>query len=323
MGVKPSVKSVKLVPTLCLLALVSLCIQSFLFLQSAASQPSQVRVPRQGTVKQHASAGHAHSHSRTLSPIPQTIHQIYKTTHASGWGSRAQFIQSWIERNPSFRHAVVDDEAALKFLDKHFSTEEKVLDAYRRFPLTVLRTDLLRYLLVYIHGGLYADADTICEQPIGDAFTNWTRNHTNVSFIGALEWFRDPMHKEQHTTQIAQWAFAAAPRHPALRTLIDEIVERTLAAPLEFLANQSHVLELTGPTPFSRHLTDYLLRNGDILDQTIALATTSTSTVSWPTQSGGMGSHCPILMPLCRINLQGHGLTGGGIRQKGNLVFKN
>lgn len=51
------------------------------------------------------------------------------------------------------------DEQAMEFVTKVLSAVPDIADAYLSYPYYVLRTDLLRYLLIWYYGGFYADMD--------------------------------------------------------------------------------------------------------------------------------------------------------------------
>ncbi|KAJ3380646.1 membrane-bound alpha-1,6- mannosyltransferase Initiation-specific [Chytriomyces hyalinus] len=203
------------------------------------------------------------------SSIPQLIFQIFKSSRKEDWNSRRPFIESWTRLNPTFGHTVVDDDAALEFVEKHFDSD--VLDAYRSFPLIVSRTDLLRYLLIWEHGGLYTDADTVCEKSIGESFATWTEGRGDVLFISSIEqWFKDESQPDSRpSTSITQWSFAAARRHPILGNLIREITNATLRATPQFLRDRNNVIGFTGPSIYSRHIREFMLEFGEDLEAAV------------------------------------------------------
>ncbi|KAI8822353.1 hypothetical protein BJ741DRAFT_635625, partial [Chytriomyces cf. hyalinus JEL632] len=205
--------------------------------------------------------------------IPQRIFQIFKSSRKEDWNSRRPFIESWTRLNPEFGHTVVDDDAALEFVEKHFDSD--VLDAYRSFPLIVSRTDLLRYLLIWEHGGLYTDADTVCEKSVGEGFETWTEGREDVLFISSIEWFKDESQPDSRpSTSITQWSFAAARRHPILGNLIREITNATLTATPQFLSDRNNVISFTGPSIYSRHIREFMLEFGEDLEAAVVASKT-------------------------------------------------
>jgi hypothetical protein len=53
----------------------------------------------------------------------------------------------------------VTDEKAIEFMSHELSPIPEIATVYNSYPYNVLRADLLRYLLLWYHGGFYADID--------------------------------------------------------------------------------------------------------------------------------------------------------------------
>ncbi|OKL63853.1 hypothetical protein UA08_01118 [Talaromyces atroroseus] len=61
--------------------------------------------------------------------------------------------------NSEWEYALVTDEKAINFVTNVLSAVPEIAGAYMSYPHYVLRTDLLRYLLLWYYGGFYADMD--------------------------------------------------------------------------------------------------------------------------------------------------------------------
>lgn len=95
-----------------------------------------------------------------------------------------------------------------------------------------------RYAILYAYGGVYADVDTRCLQPLSQwlppkdgAAAGLPLRHlynsltwSNCSLLVALE----------HGLDFCQWTIAAAPRHPALLATVREIIARGTGIDLTF-----------------------------------------------------------------------------------------
>ena len=93
--------------------------------------------------------------------IPQVLWQTGKGA-LSPEKRKAQ--QSWRNLNPYIRLEYHDDAAASKFILENFGSH--VHELYESFPLGVMRSDFWRYAVLFVNGGIYSDADTICKRPI-------------------------------------------------------------------------------------------------------------------------------------------------------------
>jgi len=161
---------------------------------------------------------------------------------------RKEWVQSWRLLHPQHVHKIWTDADALTFVRSTF--DARIVDAYQRLPLVVQRTDLLRHLLLWQHGGTYADIDVRCLRPM----STW-KVAANATMIVGLEWDRD-MH--ENDTQICQWTMAAQPRHPVVRDVIQMVVDAVHRASNETLHDRDQVVPLTGPLPWTRVIMQYL-----------------------------------------------------------------
>jgi mannosyltransferase OCH1-like enzyme len=96
--------------------------------------------------------------------IPKTIWQTYKDPYDSLAGYMKDTIQTWKDINPEYEHRYMDDAQAAQFvLDEYGEEWHKI---FMGFPIGVMRGDLWRYMVIYKYGGVYADLDTECLNPI-------------------------------------------------------------------------------------------------------------------------------------------------------------
>lgn len=133
-----------------------------------------------------------------------------------------------------------------------------VLEIYDRLPRRILKSDLFRYLMIFLKGGVYADPDTSCIVPVAEWGQNGTTKdmtdfrllqlattaqaliHGNSSrssptpineappaLIVALE--TETTRDDSEGGHFAQYAFASAPGHPMFLDLLQHIVEASRA----------------------------------------------------------------------------------------------
>ena len=69
--------------------------------------------------------------------------------------SSSPCLLKWLEV-PHSRHVILDAESAELFVRHYFP---QYLQLYNDFPKPVMRSDLLRYLLLYQFGGIHSDVD--------------------------------------------------------------------------------------------------------------------------------------------------------------------
>lgn len=126
----------------------------------------------------------------------------------------------------------MDDVLCDKFVQENFSAEFHQM--YKDLPLGVMRADVWRVAVVYAYGGVYADIDTECVTSIGE----WCKGQLTVA-------------EETSDGNIANYAFAATARHPALESVLNNMMEKW--------ENKTH-FNSESKTPvqdFGQHAFDY------------------------------------------------------------------
>lgn len=70
--------------------------------------------------------------------------------------------RTWQEQNPDWEYHLWNGEEMDELVARHFP---EYLSMYRSFPYNVQRWDTIRYMILYVYGGLYTDLDTECFRP--------------------------------------------------------------------------------------------------------------------------------------------------------------
>lgn len=147
--------------------------------------------------------------------------------------------RSWIGLNPGYQYKLmgIGLESGDDFVIKHFSHDKSIMDTYFALRNPGLKTDLLRYLILWIEGGIYSDLDTWTFKPV-DA---WVPEHMKgqVGVIVGIEWdqldgdrwpaFDNGPSDMTHEVQFCQWTLAGAAGHPLFKNAAMMSVERIAA----------------------------------------------------------------------------------------------
>jgi len=140
--------------------------------------------------------------------IPRKLFQTWETKPLSD--EFKTLPQSWIDHNPTYEYILFDKDDRYNFIKENF--DASVLNAYCKIVPGAYKADLWRYCVLYIHGGVYADIDTICKCSIDD-FLNET-----IKFITVVD----------ITNQVGYNLFnsfiATIPKHPIMLDCIKRIV---------------------------------------------------------------------------------------------------
>ena len=169
--------------------------------------------------------------------IPKIIWQTYKDPYDMLMDYMHDSINTWRGLNPDYDYRYMDDTQAAEFVLNEYGQEWH--DLFVGLPVGVMRGDLWRYMIIYKYGGVYADLDTECLEPI----SVWMKE--DKEFIVCPENDKD----------FCQWTFAAASGHPFLKSVLDYIKQKLTNPDYN---KQHFVHEHTGPTAWSNGILNAL-----------------------------------------------------------------
>ena len=143
--------------------------------------------------------------------IPKKIYQAWHTKHHPE--KMRECVNRLKEQNPEFEHYLFDDMDCRDFIVTHFDTS--VVNAFDKLIPRSYKSDLWRYCVLYIHGGIYLDIKYECQN--------------NFKFI-------DLIHREHFVLERPiEWApnrygvynalIISKPNNPIFKNCIDRIVE--------------------------------------------------------------------------------------------------
>ena len=137
--------------------------------------------------------------------IPSILWQTAKSVVELN--SFSKYINSWKVNNPTVDMRFMDDDMCKNFIRDNFSDE--VFFVYTSLPLGIMRADMWRIAVVYIHGGIYSDTDVLSLKQIDGVLLD-----------------RDLVlcHEREHGNSVSNFFFAATPKHPVLKEVIDNMV---------------------------------------------------------------------------------------------------
>jgi len=132
---------------------------------------------------------HFRQHMESVTPVPRHIFQTWKEKVVTnpilkGWQ------QSWTDMNPGYSYTLFDDADNRAFVENNFPD---MLETYDGYEKTICRADAIRYMYLYVKGGIYADLDFQCLQSFEPLLKEMEKNKTHV-VLGGL----GKMDKECH-----------------------------------------------------------------------------------------------------------------------------
>lgn len=160
--------------------------------------------------------------------IPKIIHQIWLSKYMSIPPQFTNWGLSWKALNPDYQYIFWDDLKIDFFLNNYFGNKKGILD---RFPYDIQKCDILKYLILYVYGGIYADFDSKCVKNLTPLLDNKTFYITS-----------DPHYSE---TSLNNSFIASVPKNEFVSLIIDFCFEKALY--LKFNDRINAILNTTGP----------------------------------------------------------------------------
>ena len=153
--------------------------------------------------------------------IPKIILQTYKDNiiHEKIYNN----IDNMLHINSDYDYYLITDDIGRSLIKKYF--EKKILDAYDKLNIGAAKGDFLRYIAIYIYGGVYIDLDSSITTSLNKLIDN---NMTHY-----IIWDSD--------CNIMNTPIISKPRNPIILGIINEVVRR--------ISNyESNIFLATGPT---------------------------------------------------------------------------
>jgi len=207
-------------------------------------------------------------------PWPKRISQTWRDPEIV---SDKMFL-SWDEVMPDFDHLFLTDEQADVFVER-FCLENNLPEVHRAYfdilsVRRIFKADFIRYLVLFVRGGIWADIDTTVKKHFDDWLIGV--NSTEVGFITGMEmdWnvkgsnLEDKNHKEwnegNHRRCLTQYIFASKPGHPALLEMIARLVDSAVEIRHQAQFNKViNVGQMTGPDFMTSVLFDWVHKRFD------------------------------------------------------------
>lgn len=171
---------------------------------------------------------------------------------------------SWHLLNPKFVIHHFNDAEVETFVQKH---RPQLFPAFKNLQ-PVERADLFRYLVLYVHGGVYTDMDTTCKVPIGKWASEfgYTGTMDAADFIIGVEFKKGPRSVPDLPFQLLQWTIASAPKNP----ILDKVLDHCLSRIQEITeAKEIGVLLRTGPWAWTQAILATIERFGSPTGHTL------------------------------------------------------
>ena len=120
--------------------------------------------------------------------------------------------RTWMDRNPGWEYEYMSERKAVEFLEEHYGPDR--VDAYLGLSKGALKGDYWRFHCIAKFGGVYADIDAVCSEPL-DSWIDVAK-----SFIG----FKEFDGNGRYT--FCSWLFASSTEAPWMSEIADIVHDR-------------------------------------------------------------------------------------------------
>ena len=177
----------------------------------------------------------------------------------------ASTARSWTSKNPSHRYEVLTDNTDLAYVEINFGprglNRPDIVYMYRALTARIVKADLLRYLVMYVEGGVYADIDVEALKPF-ERFVPERFDEGDIDMIVGIEIdqpnFEDHPILGKKSKSFCQWTFVCKPRLPVMLHLVDNIIRWLNGVAKvqgvgigEVMLDFDEVISGTGPSAFT------------------------------------------------------------------------
>lgn len=191
--------------------------------------------------------------------IPKIIIQTWKSNTVSQ--RYMKLINSVKENNPHYKYLFFTDDDIENFFKMYYPD---YFVTYLRLPIIIQRIDFFRYVAVYHFGGIYLDLDMKVFLPFDEILNNSCvfpiDEYIDINFCKNNRY--KPYCDNGQEFLLGQYAFAAEPKHPFIKLLIDKIHER-----IEYYiqhvdySSEDYIYKTTGPDFVTDIYMDYQNKN--------------------------------------------------------------
>jgi len=191
--------------------------------------------------------------------IPKIIIQTWKTKEIPI--KYQGLVDSIKYNNPSYEYKFFTDADIEEFLKNNYPEYYKT---YQNLPILIQKIDFFRYVAIYHYGGFYFDLDMTGLYPLDELL--------NKDCVFPIDEFIQPHMCKANRFKyfcenkmyylLGQYAFAASPKHPFIKLLIDTIHQNLHKYIRNYVPNsEDYVYLTTGPDYVTKLYMNYSNKN--------------------------------------------------------------
>ncbi|PTB63451.1 glycosyltransferase family 32 protein [Trichoderma citrinoviride] len=208
--------------------------------------------------------------------LPKTQPYRWDLKHVRIDPRQLENTASWLAMNPDWQYTLIGQKGGDDFVNGHFGAHSRIAQVYHNLTNVGMKSDLLRYLVLGVQGGVYTDTDTVALKPVDAWIPAAARSRARL--VVGIEFDRrdgGPWADIPHWLQFCQWTIAAAPGHPVFSKMVDRVLRSLddLSAAHGLPVGQLHpesfeVMNSTGPAAWTDVVFEQLQEYNPLLNDT-------------------------------------------------------
>ncbi|RMZ91138.1 hypothetical protein DV736_g1593, partial [Chaetothyriales sp. CBS 134916] len=198
--------------------------------------------------------------------FPRKIWQTWKVDPLDFEDRDLSIARTWTQKNPSYRYEVLTDQNDLAYVETYFGpygfNRPDIVYVYRELTARIIKADLLRYLVMYVEGGIYTDIDVEALRS-ADRFIPARFDERDIDMVIGVEIDQPEFHAHKilgsKCMSFCQWTFMCKPRLPVMLRLVENIIQwlkevaQAQNVPLsQIQLDFDEVISGTGPSAFTK-----------------------------------------------------------------------
>ena len=209
-------------------------------------------------------SAHGQRFSILPSPEPEVINEtVGIPLHLHYTNREDNGMETWHSMNSEngLRISYYDDSAWDSVFSKFLFLVSKNTSFFNTL-LNIEKTDLFRYLITFINGGIYADSDVTCLKPANEWLLEFGIENTtlsNLDFLFGVEFNKPQTHYSfigPLPIQISQFTFGIAKGSVMMKEILFNVGRAIETIPV----SKKTVLERTGPAIFTKTILETIGR---------------------------------------------------------------
>ncbi|KAK3387761.1 nucleotide-diphospho-sugar transferase [Podospora didyma] len=173
--------------------------------------------------------------------IPRLIWQIFFAPPGIETIEKdAIYSSEWVTMAPGYTYTMLGTSEADAFVAANFGDKPDIAATYHALSNPGLKSDFLRYLLLYTRGGTYSDTDTKPVVPLERWLPQDKRRDAKLLVAIEYDEAQDPHPADfKYPVQFCQWTIAAAPKH----IVFERMVQRAMTGLHDIASAQGTTLD--------------------------------------------------------------------------------